>query len=222
MKQDLESFSAAPIWLMGAGGLIGGRVRRLCNRRILIWSVQPAPLTEEQGWIQEPFLPWLDPEPAPFPGFGLIIAFGTTLAKAGSVEAFRRIDVDMPLNMAAYARSMGVKRVAVVSAAGASEGSRNYYLKSKGDLETGLRALDFESLSILRPSLLLGHRKEKRRGERFAQLMAPVWGALMVGPLQKYRPIGADVLARALLQALEQGKPGVEVYEGAQLFELGR
>ncbi len=222
MKQNKEMKEGLGLWLMGAGGLTGGWVKRQCQRPVCVWSVKAAPEDWSEGWVQESFLPWADPIPAPPIPLGLIIAFGTTLAQAGSVKAFRRIDLEMPLAMAAYAKQVGVNRVAVVSAVGASASSRHYYLKAKGELEEGLKTLCFSSLSILRPSLLLGSRVQKRRGERLAQVLAPLWGPLMVGPMQKYRPIPAAVLAKALLNATEMGKPGVEVYEGARLFELGR
>ncbi len=209
------------LWLMGAGGLTGGWVKRQSPRPVCVWSVKPAPEHRSGEWVQETFMPWVDPIPVPPIPFGLVIAFGTTLFQAGSVEEFRRVDVEMPLAMAAYAKRVGVNRVSVVSAVGASASSSNYYLRAKGELESGLMALRFSSLSILRPSLLLGSRPQKRKGEHLAQVLAPLWGPLMVGPMKKYRPIPATLLAKALLNATEMGKPGVEVYEGARLFDLG-
>lgn len=221
MKQNTKAEETEGLWLMGAGGLTGSWVRQQSQRPVCTWSVKAAPTGQEESWVQESFVPWMDPIPTPRPPLGLIIAFGTTLAQAGSVKDFRRIDLEMPLAMAAYAQQVGVSRVAVVSAVGASAASRHYYLKAKGELEEGLTALGFSSLSILRPSLLLGSRVQKRRGERLAQVLAPLWGSLMVGSLKKYCPIQASVVAKALLNAVEMGAPGVEVYEGHRLFELG-
>ncbi|MCJ8170605.1 oxidoreductase [Atopomonas sediminilitoris] len=140
---------------------------------------------------------------------------GTTIKQAGSQEAFRVVDYDLPLAVGAAAKAMGARHYIVISALGASARSRVFYNRVKGELEDALQAQGWEQLTIVRPSLLLGERREQRLGE---QLAAPLM-RLVPG---KWRGIEASVLARAMWRlALEEGQ-GVRFIESDQLRHLGK
>ncbi len=125
---------------------------------------------------------------------------GSTLRAAGSQEAFAAIDRDLVLALAGIARRRGARQAIVVSSVGASATSSNFYLRVKGEMEVGIEALGFERVDFLQPGLLLGDRGvEKRPGERLGQLLAPLFNPLLPGPLRRYRAIGADVVAAALV-----------------------
>jgi len=98
-------------------------------------------------------------------GDDLFICLGTTINKAGSLANMEKIDRDLPVQIAKLAQNNGLKNIAVVSSIGAAETSRNYYLRIKGEMETDILKLNFENTAIVRPSMLLGERKEKRIGE---------------------------------------------------------
>jgi len=140
---------------------------------------------------------------------------GTTIRVAGSPEAFRAVDHDLVVAFARRAREMGAQHLLVISALGADAGSRVFYNRVKGEMEQALQAQDWPQLTIARPSLLDGARREFRLGERLA---APLM-RLIPG---KLRSIEAGVLARALWRlALEEGK-GLRVVESDELRQLGR
>ncbi|MBD9482697.1 oxidoreductase [Pseudomonas sp. PDM14] len=140
---------------------------------------------------------------------------GTTIKQAGSQEAFRAIDHDLVLAFAQRARELGARHLLVISAMGASADSGVFYNRVKGETEQALIAQNWPQLTLARPSLLLGPRREFRLGERLA---AP----LMRWLPGKYRGIHAAVLARALWRlALEDGN-GVRVVESDELRRLGR
>ena len=140
---------------------------------------------------------------------------GTTIKQAGSQDAFRAVDHDLVLAFARRARELGARHFLVISAMGANPGSSVFYNRVKGETEAALKAMDWPQLTIARPSLLLGPRREFRLGERLA---APLLRWLP----GKYRGIEAAVLARALWRlALEEGE-GVRVVESDELRRLGR
>lgn len=124
---------------------------------------------------------------------------GTTIAKAGSKEEFRKVDFDYVLRFAKIAKQNGTKKFILVSAIGADSGSNIFYSKVKGQLEEALEQLGFESLILMQPSLLLGERKEWRAGEIIGKGLSLVTNFALVGPLNKYKAIEADTVAEAMI-----------------------
>lgn len=146
---------------------------------------------------------------------------GTTRAKAGSERAFRRVDYEYPLALAEIAASMNAEAFLVVSSLGADPNSKLFYSRVKGELERDLEKLSLRALRIFRPSLLLGARAERRAGERLAIALARPLSALLHGPLEKYRPIAADGVARAMLEvALNPPADRHSVYESSRIAEI--
>lgn len=137
-------------------------------------------------------------------------ALGTTIKKAGSREAFRHIDYDYPLAIAKLAREQGARHFLVVSAQGADPDSRIFYSRVKGELEIALRTLGYPSLTIARPSLLLGDRGEFRLGEEVGKRLA--W---LFPP--RARPVRASQVAAALVRAAHSPVPGVQILENTDL-----
>ena len=120
---------------------------------------------------------------------------GTTIAKAGSQEAFRRVDLGYVVNAARFAKQRGARHFLMVTAVGATPHSRVFYSRIKGEAEDAIANLGIESVSIFRPSLILGPRDESRLKERLAKSVAISLSFAMVGPLTKYRPIQAATIA---------------------------
>ena len=148
---------------------------------------------------------------------------GTTLKVAGSPEAFRAVDLDAVLAFAQAAQAAGVERFAVVSALGADAGSRQLYNRTKGEMEQALREMAFERLVIARPSLLTGAREALGQPPRRAEALA----LALTRPLAPlipaaWRPIAARTVARALLRALAQDGPAVQVLQSSELQSLGQ
>lgn len=151
-----------------------------------------------------------------------LCCLGTTIAVAGSQAAFRAVDHDAVLAFARAASAAGVTHFAVISSLGADARSRNFYSRTKGETEAALQTVGFRHLVIARPSLLAGDRaslaQAPRRGEALALALTRPLAWLIP---KAWRPIEAATLARALLRALADAKPGVTVLDSAALQDLG-
>ena len=119
--------------------------------------------------------------------------------------------------MAHLAHQQGAQRLAFVSSLGASERG-NFYLKTKAQVESGLRELGFTALHLLRPSILLGERNEKRALEKLSIEALSRMGFLFKGFLSKYKPIHAKTVAKFMLYCLNTEKEGVYIYESNQIL----
>jgi uncharacterized protein YbjT (DUF2867 family) len=138
-------------------------------------------------------------------------ALGTTIAAAGSREAFERVDFDYLVAFAQLARVGGVTPFMLVSSVGASARSSNFYLRVKGRAEEAVGLLGFDQLDVLRPGLLIGPRNERRTAEAMAQRLLPPVGILMAGPLRKYRAVAASVVGAAMVGTALAEHRGVTV-----------
>lgn len=128
-------------------------------------------------------------------------ALGTTIKKAGSQAAFRRVDHDYIIAFARAAKQAGARRFLLVSSMGADPSSSIFYSRVKGETERDVEALGFETLHIFRPGLILGERAERRTLESLGMGLAPFLNPLMLGPARAYRSIPAGVIARAMRAA---------------------
>jgi len=145
---------------------------------------------------------------------------GTTMAEAGSQDAFREVDVDAVLLFAQAARAAGANRFVVLSSAGASPSSRQFYLRTKAEMEDAVTMLGFTSVDILQPGLLLGSRKQSRPLEVLGGLFAPLINPLLTGPREAWRAIPAEVVAKAMLGASRRGAKGVYRYTHGAIRQL--
>jgi uncharacterized protein YbjT (DUF2867 family) len=139
---------------------------------------------------------------------------GTTMAKAGSKEKFFRIDYSYPVALAHATLALGAKQYLLVSALGAEKNSSIYYNRVKGQVEDSVKAMGFRSIHILRPSLLLGPREEKRPGEQAAKLLYSIFGFMIP---EKYKAIEARTVARAMLEYASLERAGVFVHESKEM-----
>ncbi len=141
----------------------------------------------------------------------VMCALGTTIkAVGGSKERFRAVDYGIPLASAKIALRQGARHFLLVSALGANSSSRIFYNHVKGELEDALRTLGFRSVTIVRPSLLMGDRQEFRMGEQIAKRFA--WAVP-----GKYRPVHARDVAAALVRSAREDVPGLHIIESEDL-----
>jgi uncharacterized protein YbjT (DUF2867 family) len=152
------------------------------------------------------------------PADDMYIALGTTIAVAGSQAAFRAIDLDAVLALARAARAAGVRRLGVVSAMGADARSQVFYNRVKGEMEQVVSALGFDTVVIARPSLLDGERaalgQPTRRGEQLALKVMRLLKPLIP---RNYRAISDAQVAKALVEAVLAGRPGVQILLSGQM-----
>ncbi len=145
-------------------------------------------------------------------------AMGTTIGKAGSKEAFRKVDYEIPMQVARIAKANGAEKFMLVSSLGADAKSSIFYSRVKGELEESLKDLGYKVLLIFRPSILLGNRKEKRTGEEFGRFFAEKLPFLFAGPLAKYRGTPAQVVAKAMVNSALVEKAGTCIIENEEIF----
>ena len=129
----------------------------------------------------------------------VVCCLGTTRKQAGSRSAQERVDVRLPLTFAAIAKKQGVKHFLCVSAQGANTESPFFYNRLKGMLEEGLTMMNFDSLTLVRPSLLLGKHKDRRFGE---ELLQKVFGKHPEWIPDRIRPVHAETVAAHLVASL--------------------
>ncbi|WP_431068157.1 oxidoreductase [Ralstonia holmesii] len=145
----------------------------------------------------------------------VICALGTTIRQAGSQAAFRRVDVEYPVEVARRAFAAGAHHFLLVSALGADARSGVFYNRCKGEVEAEILSIGFPSVTVVRPSLLLGTRAEFRLGERIAQGLSRAIGWMVP---KTWRPVSAESVAAALVMAARVDAPGVRVLENAGLL----
>ena len=141
---------------------------------------------------------------------------GTTIRNAGSKEAFTRVDLTYPVELAKATAAPG-SQFLVVSSIGANAGASNFYLNTKGKMEEAVGRSEFDSIHIFRPSMLLGKREEWRSGEYVAKHLMRWLSFLFIGPLKPYKPIHAQAVATAMLTAASQQKPGIHIHASQEI-----
>ena len=147
---------------------------------------------------------------------------GTTIKKAKSKEAFRKVDFGYPLEAAKLAKENGAEKFLIISAMGANSKSLIFYNQVKGQLEESLSYLHLPSLHIFRPSLLLGERDEFRLGEKIASKASGVLNLIMVGPLRPYKAIEAEKVAVAMAKIANEDKKGINIYSSQEIEKIAR
>jgi uncharacterized protein YbjT (DUF2867 family) len=153
-------------------------------------------------------------------GDDFFCTIGTTIKKAGSQDAFRKVDFEYPKQFATLALQNKVKQFLIISSLGADANSGNFYLKTKGQIQDFLKASNFESVSIFQPSLLLGNRKEFRLGEKIGAFFMKLFSFLLIGNIKKYKPIESEAVAKALFDVAQINDKGFKIYESDTIQEI--
>ena len=210
----------------GATGLVGGHVVERLVESADVDRVVVLVRKTTGKWpakVEEKVVDYDALEPAAFAGVTEAYAcLGTTIKKAGSQDAFRKVDHDYTLAVANAAKAAGVERFAVVSSVGASAGSSNFYLRVKGETDEAIEKIGFPSLVIARPSVLVGKREEHRPGEKVGIAMGKAFSFVMVGGLKKFRPIEASRVAEAMVSVMSAGKVEHVVLEHDEITARSR
>ena len=208
--------------IIGATGLVGEE----CLKELLASSIyeKVIVLARKQPQMENPKLKTivvdfdkLEAYKPEIKADDIYCTIGTTIAKAGSQAAFKKVDYEIPLRVAEIAKQNGAKKFILVSAMGANSGSGIFYSRVKGELEDALKKLNYDSLIIFRPSLLIGNRKEKRTGEAIGVFVAKKLSFLFTGPLKKYRGTPVEVLAKKMVQFGIEENSGMRIVDNEQI-----
>jgi uncharacterized protein YbjT (DUF2867 family) len=208
------------ILLAGATGLVGGECLRLLSSDNTIKEIRaivrrPLPSELLLPKVSEHIIDFdkLEATPDTFKVDQVFCALGTTIRKAGTQEAFRRVDFDYPLMIARLALDQGARHFLLVSALGANISSRVFYNRVKGELEEAIIKLGYRSVTIARPSLLLGERSEFRMGEELGKRLSWLFP-------KKCQPIQAAQVASALVNSSCVDSSGIRILENRDLHKL--
>jgi uncharacterized protein YbjT (DUF2867 family) len=150
----------------------------------------------------------------------IFCCLGTTMKKAGSEAAFRKVDYEYVVRLAETSKRSGADHFYLVSAVGADPNSRIFYSRVKGEAEKAVGRLGFAGLHVFRPSFLIGERSERRPGEAFGIAAARLVSIALVGAARKYRPIRAETVARAMVVIARERPAGTHVYTAAAMETL--
>ena len=210
--------------IFGATGLIGGLLLREMlggtggYEQIHTYGRRPVAIEPDRRLVQHIIdFERLDEWGEFLAGGDVFCCLGTTIKKAGSQAAFDLVDRIYPVRIAEVAVKNGAANLLVVSALGANAGSAVFYNRVKGQMEQQVSATGIRPLHFFRPSLLLGDRHEKRPGERAAIVITNALPFLFMGPLAPYRPIEADVVAKAMLVAARRSAGQVYIHESRDI-----
>lgn len=211
---------ALRLCLVGATGLIGGKVMEECVGRedVRLQAIARREAALPSGIRIEYFVAdpakWGEVFEALRPK-AVICALGTTWKKAGEDEAaFRAVDQELVLQTARAALENGVDRFVALSSVGADTAAKSFYLRVKGETERELTRLRFPRLDILRPGLLVGERENDRRtAERLGIAAAPIANLFMHGKYRQYRGIKADLVAKGAIALAKRAARGRFVHD---------
>ena len=152
-------------------------------------------------------------------GDDCFFCIGTTKKNSPDKSEYRRVELEVPKQIAQIAKSNSVNSFVFVSSGYADPKSSGDYLKFKGEVEEELKRLNFPKLGIMRPSFLLGDRKEKRIGEKIGIFVFKLLSPLFLGPLKKMKPIHSATVAKAMI-AITQNDTSQTIFESNEISEI--
>ena len=144
---------------------------------------------------------------------------GTTKQNSPDKDEYRRVELDLPKQIAQITKSNSVNSFVFVSSGYADPNSSGDYLKFKGLVEEELKRLSFNKLGIMRPSFLIGDRKEKRLGEKLGIFVFKLLSPLFLGPLKKMKPIQSEKVAKAMIK-ISNGEFEQQIFESNEIVEI--
>ncbi len=201
--------------IIGATGLIGFQLtQKLCQsayyERVKVLTRKP--LGWQHARLQEIQFEFDRPNSLLTQADDIFCCLGTTMKKAGSKEAFRKVDYEYPMTLARLAREQGATQFSIVTAMGADVHSMFFYNRVKGEVERDLATLHYPTLLIYRPSLLLGNRSESRLGERIGERFMKAFNPLIPA---NYKAVDSGQVAEVMCKKAQQGLTGLHVFESS-------
>lgn len=147
-----------------------------------------------------------------------VITLGANISQVG-FETHKKVEHDYVISSAKIAKQAGVKHLSVLSSVGADKESWFGALQLKGSMEQALVDQGFESLSIFRPSMIMTEREGASIWEKMGVWFFSYFDWMVP---DNYKGTRIEVLAKAMMTATEQGKPGVSFYYVPDIKELGK
>ncbi|WP_139492067.1 oxidoreductase [Brevibacillus dissolubilis] len=222
--------SAKSALLVGASGLVGSALLPILLQspqyaQVTIFVRKPLPITHEKLRQVTVDFDNLAAYAEYFEVQDIFCTLGTTIKKAGSQAAFKKVDYEYPLELARLAHRHHAEKFLIITALGSDAASNIFYNQVKGQVEQAIQASGLSSIHIFRPSLLLGDRQEFRFGERMGAAVARLLPMVFIGSWRKYKPIQARTVARAMYVAanpIQNTQAHTTIYESDQIMEMGQ
>ncbi len=191
--------------LFGSSGLVGGHVlnnliQNSNYSKIKLFVRSVTEINDTKIEIIKTDFNNLNKHAEDIKGDECFFCIGTTKKKSPNNNEYQKIELDIPKKIAQIAKSNLVKSFFFVSSGYANPKSSGEYLKLKGLVEEEIKNLNFDKIGIMRPSFLLGYRKEKRIGEKIGIIFFKILTPILIGPLRKIRPIRAEIVAKAMIK----------------------
>jgi len=210
--------------LFGSSGLVGGHLlRQLIENskysKIKIFVRLEPEINDPKLEIIKTNFNNLENHRENIKGDDCFFCIGTTKQNSPNKDEYRRIELDMPKQIAQIAKSNSVNSFVFVSSGFADPKSPGDYLKFKGEVEEVLKTLNFSKLGIMRPSFLMGDRKEKRIGEKIGIFLFKMLSPLFLGPLKKMKPIHSEKVAKAMIN-VSNGDFNKTIFESNEIVEV--
>ena len=210
--------------LFGSSGLVGGHLlRKLIENsnysKIKIFVRLEPEINDPKLEIIKTNFNNLENHKEDIKGDDCFFCIGTTKKNSSNKDEYRRIELDMPKQIAQIAKSNSVNSFVFVSSGFADPKSSGDYLKFKGEVEEELKKLNFSKLGIMRPSFLMGNRKEKRVGEKIGIFLFKMLSPLFLGPLKKMKPIHSEKVAKAMIN-VSNGDFNKTIFESNEIVEV--
>ena len=210
--------------VFGSTGLIGGHILSLLinnnnyNKIKIFVRSSPSNLNKKVDVILTDFLN-LNSISSTIYGDDCFFSIGTTKKKSPDKNEYRRIEYNIPVEIAKIAKANSVNNFSYVSSVYADHNHSSTYLKNKGDVEIFLQSLNFLRLTIMRPSFLLGYRDENRIGETIGSITLKFLSPVLIGKMRKMKPIKADTVAIAMIKSLNSNI-SQKIFESDEIEQL--
>ena len=210
--------------LFGASGLVGSHIlsQLISNNnysKIKLFVRSSIDISDPKIEIIQTDFNNLENHREDIKGDDCFFCIGTTKQNSPNKNEYRRVELDVPKEIAQIAKSNSVNSFVFVSSGYADPKSSGDYLKFKGEVEEELKKLNFPKLGIMRPSFLLGDRKEKRVGEKIGIFVFKLLSPLFLGPLKKMKPIHSAIVAKGMI-AIIQNDSSQTIYESNEISEI--
>ena len=220
----LEQMTNKTALVIGATGLVGEETLKQllkCADYNKVIALPRKPLSIKNAKLENPVVDFDKPEQYNnIKADDVFCAMGTTIGKAGSQAAFKKVDYEIPLSVAGFAVKNGATKFILVSSMGANARSGIFYSRTKGELEQALAKLKYKAVIVVRPSILLGDRKETRTGEAIGRAVSEKLSFLFIGPLAKYKGTPIDMLAKAMIRVAGEDVEGMRIIENEEIFKI--
>ena len=209
--------------LFGSSGLIGGHLLNILIQnndynKIKIFVRSELEIKESKIEIIKADFNDLKKHTEDIKGNDCFFCIGTTKKNSPDKNEYKRIERDMPLEIAEIAKANSVNSFIYVSSGFADPKNSGAYLRYKGEVEEELKKLNFSKLGIMRPSFLMGNRKEKRYGEKIGIFLFKLLSPLFLGPLKKMKPIKAEEVAQAMINVAQKDYEKI-IFESNEIVE---